>query len=92
MKGRELSISRWMAAVTPQLPLRRMRLDLRNEVRRDQQILPAPVLFQHDLEPVEIAERLVHVGLVDLDVTQLDRRIALDDAVGRSLADHLGVD
>ena len=67
-------------------------LHLRQQVLRDQQVLPAPVLFQHHLQPVEIAERLVHVGLVDLDIAELDGRVALDDAVGRGLADGLRVD
>ena len=67
-------------------------LHLRDQVRRDQQVLPAPILFQHRLQAVEIAERLVHVGLVDLDIAELDRRIALDDAVGRGLAHDLRVD
>ncbi len=35
---------------------------------RDEQVLEAPILLQHDFQPVEIAERLVHVGLVDLDI------------------------
>ncbi len=90
-------MSRWMAAVTPQLPSCRQGgthdlLDLRDEVRGDQQVLPAPVLLQHDLEPVEIAERLVHVGLVDLDIAELDGGVALDDAVGGRLAHDLRID
>ena len=67
-------------------------LDFRDDVRGDQQVLPAPVLLQHRLQPVEVAQRLVHVRLIDLDIAQLDRRIALDDAVGGRLAHHLGVD
>ena len=85
-------MSRWIAAVTPQLPLRRIDLHLRDEMRRDQQVLPAPVLFEHGLQPVEIAERLVHVGLVDLDIAELDGGVALDDAVARRLAHDLRVD
>ncbi len=67
-------------------------LHLRQKVLRDQQVLPAPVLHQHRLQPVEIAERLVHVGLVDLDIAELDGRIALDDAVVGRLAHDLRVD
>ena len=68
------------------------RLHLRDEMRGDQQVLPAPVFFEHRLQPVEIAERLVHVGLVDLDIAELDGGVALDDAVGRRLAHDLRVD
>ena len=67
-------------------------LHLRDDMRSNQQVLPAPVLFQHGFQPVEIAERLVHVGLVDLDVAELHRGVALDDAVGCRLAHDLRVD
>jgi hypothetical protein len=50
-----------------------------------------PSRFQRGLQPVEIAERLVHVGLFDLDIAELDCGIALDDAVGR-LAHDLRID
>lgn len=68
------------------------RLDLRQEMLGDEQIFPAPFGLQPDLEPVEIAERLVHVGLVDLDITELDGGVALDDALDRRFAHDLGVD
>ena len=67
-------------------------LDLRDEILRDEQVVPAPVLVQHHLQPVEIAERLVHVGLVHLDIAKLYGGVALDDPVDRRLAHHLGVD
>ncbi len=67
-------------------------LHLRDEILRDEQVVPAPILVQHRLEAVEIAERLVHVGFVDLDIAELDGGVALDDAVDGRLAHHLGID
>ena len=67
-------------------------LHLRHEVEIEFEVLEAPVLHQGDLEPVEVAERLVHVGLFDLDVAHADRRIAGDDPGVGILADGLGVD
>ena len=43
-------------------------------------------------KPVGVAERLLHVGLVHLDVAELDDRIALDDARLGALPDDLPVD
>ena len=54
--------------------------------------LKSPVFLQLRLQPVEIAERLVHVGLVHLDIAHVDHRIARDDALVGILADHLRVD
>ena len=34
----------------------------------------------------------MHVGFVDLDIAEMDRRVALDDAVGSCLAHDLGID
>jgi hypothetical protein len=68
------------------------RLDGRNDVLGHQQVLPAPVALQHRLQPVQIAERLVHVRFVDLDKTKLHRRVALDGTLDRRFAHHLGVD
>ena len=47
---------------------------------------------QHRLHAFEIADRLVHVGLLDLDIAKLHGRVALDDAVARRLAHDLRVD
>ena len=40
----------------------------------------APLSFERAEQPVGVAERLLHVRLFDLDVAELDDRIALDDA------------
>jgi hypothetical protein len=55
-------------------------------------MLEAPVGFNRHQQAVEIAERLVHVGLFDLDIAHVDCRIAFDDATVGILAHHLGVD
>ena len=87
-----MSLSRWMAAVTPQLPLRKMPCTCGIRWEAISEVLPAPVLFQRELQPVEVAERLVHVGLFDLDIAELDGRVALDMAVVGGLAHDLRVD
>ena len=49
-------------------------LDERQQVEVDVEGAVAPVLHQHGLQAVHVAERLVHVGLVDLDVAHVDAR------------------
>ena len=67
-------------------------LDLRIEIGLDLQVGIAPILFQHDLHAVEIAERLVHVGLIDLDIAEMDGRVALDHPIAGGLAHDLSID
>jgi hypothetical protein len=67
-------------------------LHLRHDMGGDQRVFPAPVLFQHQLHAVEVAQRLVHVGLVHLDIAELHGRVALYMAVHGGLAHHLRVD
>ena len=102
MKGRadfHVAVDGGGDAPVPRLRLRLVRqsraqdlLHLRDEMRRDEHVLPAPFALQRDLQAVEIAERLVHVGFVDLDIAELDGGVALDDAVGGGLAHDLRVD
>jgi len=67
-------------------------LHLRQQAEIDIEIGVAPVALDRGLEPVEVAQRLVHVRLVDLDIAEPDGGIARDDLrVGR-LAHHLRVD
>jgi hypothetical protein len=54
--------------------------------------LQPPLVGQRTGQPLQIAGRLVHVGLFHLDVVKLRRRVHRDDAGGRCLADHLLVD
>ena len=87
-----LSASLWMAAVDGPVALAQDALHLRQQMKVEVEVFPAPVLHQRDLQPVEIAERLVHVGLFDLDIAHADRGIARDDPGVGILADGLRVD
>jgi hypothetical protein len=87
-----VSSSLWIAAVTFHLPLRRMAWTCGNKILVDEDVAEAPVVFHRRLEAVEIAERLVHVGFLDLDIAELDGGLALEDAGVGGLADDLGVD
>ena len=65
---------------------------MRQQIKIRLQALVTPVFFQRCYQPVHVAERLVHVRLFDLDIAQMHRRMALDDAVADGFADHLRVD
>ena len=67
-------------------------LHLRQKVEVDPEPLEAPVPGERAQQPVGVAERLLHVRLVDLDVAELRDRIALDDARLGALPDDLPVD
>ena len=67
-------------------------LHLAQKIGVDRKVLEAPVGLDRQEQPVEIAQGLVHVGFLDLDIAHLDRRIALDDAAVGILAHHLRID
>ena len=67
-------------------------LDAGQEVGVDEKIFEAPILRERRFEAIEVAERLVHVGFLDLDIAHLDRGVALDDAGIGILAHALSVD
>jgi hypothetical protein len=67
-------------------------LHLAIKIGVNREALEAPVGLNGHQEPVKVAERLVHVGLFDLDIAHVNGRIALDDATVGILADHLRVD
>ncbi len=67
-------------------------LHLAVEIGVDGDVLEAPVGLDSLQQPVEIAERLVHVRLFDLDIAHLDCRVALDDAAIGILAHDLRID
>ncbi len=67
-------------------------LDFRDQMEIDLDLVEMPVSGDRHFQPVEIAERLFHVGFLDLDITHADCRIAVEDALVGRLADDLGVD
>ena len=67
-------------------------LHLREQIEVDPEPFEAPFLGEHAKQPVGVAERLVHVRLVDLDVAELGDRIALDQPRLGALPDDLPVD
>ena len=80
------------AAVTFHSPSRRIFCTFGRRSKSILQPLEAPFLREHAKHPVGVAERLVHVRLVDLDVAELGDRIALDQPRLGALPDDLPVD
>ena len=67
-------------------------LQLGQKMKIDVQRRIAPFGRKGRRQPVEVAERLVHVGLFHFDIAHVDGRIAGDDAAIGVLAHHLRID
>ena len=84
--------ARWTATVADHSPSRRRALQALQDVQVGGEVVEAPLLVERVGQALEIAARIVHVRLRDLDVVQPDRRI--DGVVPRlgALAHDLFVD
>ena len=67
-------------------------LNCSEQIGVDRQVLEAPIRLDCGQQPIQIAERLVHVRLFNLDITHVNRRIALDHAAIGILAHDLRID
>ena len=67
-------------------------LDAWQQIKIRLQALVSPVFFDLCLQPVHVAERLVHVRLFDFDIAQMHRRMPFDIAVTDGFADDLRID
>ena len=87
-----ICLPRCTATVTVHLPLRKAACNPWITRRSVDEVGEAPLLLQRLLQALQVAGRVVHVGLGDLDVVQLHDRIDLDRAHLGALAHHLLVD
>ncbi|MNI30335.1 hypothetical protein D3C73_841810 [compost metagenome] len=67
-------------------------LDLRDDMEIHFDIVEMPFGRERHFQPVEITERLFHVGFLDLDITHAHCRIPFEHPLVGRLAHHLRVD